>query len=101
MDSGTPNPYDLTGLSAFRQKLRDLFVTQPLMVLYLAQFGHPLKLVFMRGRGESRKSYSNMFFSNMAVWRLEMGAKYSYGVWEQFADQASTILVEKYVFLSV
>ena len=32
-----------------------------------------------------------------------MGAKYSYGVWEQFADQASTILVKKSLnfFLSV
>ena len=29
-----------------------------------------------------------------------MGAKYSYGVWEQFADQASTILgKQKFDFL--
>jgi len=27
-----------------------------------------------------------------------MGAKYSYGVWEQFADQASTILVQRSLF---
>ena len=31
----------------------------------------------------------------MAVWSLQMGAKYSYGVWDHFAHQANTILGEK------